>query len=82
MPRLQVYLPDALYREVKARHLPASELLQAAVRDELCRQELLAETDAYLADLTVEAGRPSADDRARAQGLVEQITAQRTSRAG
>ena len=32
---MQVYLPDDLYELVKARGLPASELLQKAVRAEL-----------------------------------------------
>ena len=50
MPRLQAYLPDDLYEQVKARGLPASELLQKAVRAGLSRQELLAETDRYVAE--------------------------------
>jgi hypothetical protein len=29
---MQVYLPDDLYKHVKTGHLPASELLQQAVR--------------------------------------------------
>ena len=45
MPRMQVYLPDDLYDLVKARGLPASELLQKAVRAEVRRLDLLAETD-------------------------------------
>ena len=45
MPRMQVYLPDELYRLVKARRLPASELLQKAVRAEVHRQDLLAKGD-------------------------------------
>jgi post-segregation antitoxin (ccd killing protein) len=69
MPRLQVYLPEDLYREVKARRLPASELLQGAVRAELRRQELLAETDRYLAELVGEVGEPSAAAKARAEAL-------------
>ena len=48
---MQVYLPDDLYEQVKTRHLPASELLQEAVRAEVRRQDLLGETDAYLAGL-------------------------------
>ena len=34
---MQVYLPDALYRAVKERDLPASELLQEAVEAEIER---------------------------------------------
>lgn len=36
---MQVYLPDDLYRQVKARRIKASELLQEAVRAEVRRQE-------------------------------------------
>lgn len=76
MPRLQVYLPEDLYREVKARRLPASELLQGAVRAELRRRELLAETDRYLAELIDEVGEPSAPAIARAEALSERVRAQ------
>ena len=40
MPRLQVYLPDDLYAQLKEHGLPASELLQEAVRAELRRRAL------------------------------------------
>lgn len=76
MPRMQVYLPDDLYELVKARGLPASELLQKAVRAELRRLDLLAETDRYLADLAAEVGPPGADHPARA-GVVARRIAQR-----
>src|SRR5262245_36470978 len=59
MPRMQVYLPDSLYRAVKERGLPASELLQEAVQAELRRQELNAAADTYLAELIAEVGKPS-----------------------
>jgi post-segregation antitoxin (ccd killing protein) len=75
MPRLQVYLPEDLYREVKERRLRASELLQEAVRAELRRQELLAETDRYLADLVDEVGEPSAAAIARAEALSTRVRA-------
>ena len=75
MPRLQVYLPEDLYREVKKRGLPASELLQGAVRAELRRQELLAETDRYLAELVDEVGEPSAAAEARAEALSKAVRA-------
>ena len=51
MPRLQVYLPDDLYDELKRRDLPASELLQVAVRAELERRDVLEATDDYLTEL-------------------------------
>jgi post-segregation antitoxin (ccd killing protein) len=71
---MQVYLPDELYRLVKARRLPASELLQAAVRAEVRRLDLLAESDRYLKDLVSEVGEPTARQRARASAVAQQIT--------
>jgi hypothetical protein len=75
MPRLQVYLPDELYNELKRRKLPASELLQAAVRAELRRQSLLDETDTYLTELLAEVGDPSPDDLARGEAIARQLRA-------
>ena len=74
MPRMQVYLPDALYRAVKERSLPASELLQKAVTQELRPQELLEETDKYLADLVGEVGEPTAEELFQAETLVHRIS--------
>jgi post-segregation antitoxin (ccd killing protein) len=74
---MQVYLPDELYLEVKTRDLPASELLQEAVRAEVRRQDLLRETDAYLAELTAEMGAPAPYERTRAQAVAERIAARR-----
>ena len=70
---MQVYLPDDLYREVKARGLPASELLQKAVRAELRRQDLLEETDRYLEEMIAEYGEPSPDERARGEEIARQV---------
>jgi hypothetical protein len=61
--------------------LPASELLQEAVRPRVRRQDLLGETDAYLAGLLDEVGRPSQQDRARAQAIARRIASRRTSQA-
>lgn len=73
MPRLQVYLPDDLYRAVKERQLPSSELLQGAVRAELRRLELLEETDRYLLELVAEVGEPSPASVARAEQLAQRV---------
>ena len=75
MPRMQVYLPEDLYRQVKARRLPASELLQEAVRAEIHRQDLLDETDTYLSELFTEVGPPSPQERARAEAIARRIAA-------
>jgi post-segregation antitoxin (ccd killing protein) len=81
MPRMQVYLPDDLYQQVKARHLPASELLQDAVRTEIRRRDLVGEADAYLAGLVAEVGEPSPEDRASAGAIARRIASRRAPQA-
>lgn len=73
MPRMQVYLPEGMYKQVKARGLPVSELLQKAVEAELRRRDLLAETDRYLTDLVADVGAPSAAQRSRARALTRRL---------
>jgi hypothetical protein len=79
---MQVYLPDDLYRLVKKARLPASELLQEAVRAEVRRRELLAQADRYIKDLTAEVGKPSARHTARASAITQRIVARRDRKAG
>ena len=73
---MQVYLPDELYRAIKERELPASELLQDAVRAEVRRQELLEETHRYVAELIEDVGEPSAKALAHAEALSRRIRRQ------
>ena len=73
MPRMQVYLPEELYQEVKARGLPASELLQEAVEAELRRQRLNEAVDEYLGELVAEVGEPTARERARADAIARRL---------
>lgn len=68
-----MYLPDDLYQAVKERELPASELLQQAVRAELRREALLKETERYVAELIEDVGEPSPAAMARAQALSRRI---------
>ncbi len=82
MPRVQVYLPDALYAELKSRDLPASELLQVAVRAEIERRDAIDATDEYLADLESEVGPPSERDRARARAIVRRVQDRHLNEAG
>jgi hypothetical protein len=82
MPRMQVYLPDDLYRAVKELGLPASELLQEAVRVEVRRRRILDATDEYLTDLTAEVGEPSVEDEAWAKDLVDRIVRQAGAATG
>lgn len=79
---MQVYLPEAMYEQVKARSLPVSELLQKAVQAELRRRDLLAETDQYLGDLVAEVGTPSAAQRARAAAVARRISRRAVRKAG
>lgn len=78
---MQVYLPDDLYEQVKTRHLPASELLQEAIRAEVRRQNLLREADAYLAGLIAEVGEPSPQDQAGAQAIARRIASRQAPQA-
>lgn len=79
---MQVYLPDDLYRLVKKRRLPASELLQNAVRAEVRRLDLLAETDRYVAALLTEVGAPGTRARAQARTLARRIAKRATRKVG
>jgi hypothetical protein len=78
---MQVYLPDDLYTELKDRDLPASALLQSAVRAELRRQALRDETDTYLTELIDEVGEPTPDEVARAEAIARQLAAHATDQA-
>ena len=73
MPRMQVYLPADLYKVLKSRRMPASELLQDAVRSELRRLELLAETDRYVERLVARVGAPTARDKRRAAEILDRV---------
>jgi hypothetical protein len=82
MARMQVYLPEAMYEQVKARGLRVSELLQKAVQAELRRQDLLAETDRYLGHLIAEVGSPSAAQSARAAAVARRLSRRALRKAG
>jgi hypothetical protein len=79
---MQVYLPDDLYELVKDRGLPASELLQEAVRAEVRRRELVAASEKYTAELRGQVGPPTASQRARASDLARRVAARSHRKAG
>ena len=79
---MQLYLPDDLYELVKTRGLPASELLQKAVRAELRRLDLLEENARYLAELEAEVGEPTPAELARAKTVVARIAKRSRRKAG
>lgn len=82
MPRLQVYLPDDLFDELKSRDLPASELLQIALRAELDRQRAIESTSKYIDELEEEVGEPSNKQRSLAESIVRRIRDQSLDQAG
>jgi len=82
MPRMQIYLPEDLYRLVKKRRLAASELLQNAIRAEVRRLDLLSETDRFTAALIAEVGEPTPAEQARAKALAQRIAKRATRKAG
>ncbi len=82
MPRLQVYLPDDLHEELKQRGLPASELLQIALRAELERQDALDETARYLDGLIAEVGEPSERQRMQADAIARRVRDRVLDRVG
>jgi post-segregation antitoxin (ccd killing protein) len=73
MPRMQVYLTDELFLEVKQRGLKASELLQTAVRAEVARLQALEQSQRYVDELATEVGEPSAAQQAHAQAIARRI---------
>ena len=77
-----VNLPDHLYAELKSRDLPASELLQIAVRAEIDRRDAIDAVEQYVAELAAEVGQPSARDRARARGIFRRVQDRRLNEAG
>jgi hypothetical protein len=79
---MQVYLPDDLYEVVKERGLPASELLQEAVRTEVRRLELVAASTKYTAELRHQVGTPSASQRARAAEVAKRAASRPRRKAG
>lgn len=80
MPRMQVYLPEPLYAEVKSRKLRVSELLQEAIRVEIRRRDLVAEGERYVAELRAEVGEPDPAAVAWARDLARRL-ARRDERA-
>lgn len=82
MPRMQVYLPTDLYDIVKERRLPASELLQEAVRTEVRRQKLQSASRRYTAELAAQVGQPAPRERASTAAVAKRIAGRTNRKAG
>lgn len=79
---MQVYLPADLYEIVKERRLPASELLQEAVRTEVRRRKLQSASQRYTAELAAQVGQPVPRERARAAALARRVAGRTRRKAG
>ncbi len=75
-------MPDDLHEELKRRGLPASELLQIALRAELERQDALDATTAYLDELAAELGEPSPRQRTHAEAIARRVRERGLGQAG
>jgi post-segregation antitoxin (ccd killing protein) len=82
MPRMQVYLPDDLFALVKDEGLPASELLQAAIRAEVKRRALAKAADKYTAELVRKVGAPTDKEKADARAFAERLVRKSSRKAG
>ena len=82
MPRIQLYLPDDLYQEVKSRRLPASEILQVAVRAVVEREKSREGLEQFIRELEEEIGSPSDEQNARADAIVRNIQLHQLQQAG
>jgi hypothetical protein len=72
---MQIYLPDDLYAEVKSRKLPASELLQEAIRAEIRREDQVHAMAVFVEETIREFGEPSPEALARAEELAARVKA-------
>lgn len=75
MARVNITMPDELYRRAKQDGLNVSELARLAVAAELQRRAKIAELDAYLAELQHELGPTTDDERAEARSWAEKALA-------
>ena len=82
MPRIQLYLPDDLFQEVKSRGIPASEILQIAVRAVVEREKSREGLEEYIRELEAEIGSPYEEQNARAATIVRNIKMHQLQQAG
>ena len=73
MARVNITIPDDLYRQAKQAGLNVSQLAQRAVAAELTRLAKIALLDAYLAELESELGPTSDAERAEAKAWADSL---------
>jgi post-segregation antitoxin (ccd killing protein) len=73
MARVNITMPDELYRQAKQAGLNVSQLAQRAVAEELGRIAKIAELDAYLAHLDAELGPTTDAERTEARVWADRV---------
>jgi hypothetical protein len=73
MARVNITVPDELYRLAKKAGLNVSQLAQRALNAELDRMAKIAELDAYLAAMEAELGPTSEAERADARAWADRL---------
>ena len=73
MARVNITMPDDLYRGARGAGLNISQIAQAAVAAELNRLAKIADLDAYLAALEAELGPTSDLERGEAAEWAERV---------
>lgn len=73
MARVNVSMPDDLYRRARQAHLNVSRIAQGAVARELERMEKVVALDAYLAELDAELGSLTPAELAAADEWADRV---------
>ena len=73
MARVNISLPDEIYRQAKEAGLNISQLARRAILHELSDRTKIAAAYAYLDELETELGSMTAEERAKARGWADEI---------
>lgn len=73
MARVNITVPDDLYRRAKSSGLNISRLAQRAIATELSRLAKVAALDTYLAELDAELGPTTESERAEATEWADRL---------
>lgn len=73
MARVNITVPDDLYRQAREAGLNISQLAQRALKAELGRLAKIAELDTYLAELETQRGPTSETERTEAAAWADRL---------
>lgn len=82
MRRVNISLPDELYRRAKEEGINISQLTQQALAEEVDRRDKIAGVDRYLAELEAEEGPLDPQKLAEAMAFVDSMIARRNEGRG